>query len=113
MQHQLNNDEVMMLAGYVNPTTLVDAVMEGYVRPKAMKELAERMEHAWGGSQGIVDFCGIYIEFGKDKASLFLEHYAPKDYKGNRDEVYHFDNEEERQSWLDTGGSEEHWEKYA
>lgn len=113
MQHQLTNDEVMMLAGYVNPTTLVDAVMQGFVRPEAMKELAERMQHAWGGSQGIVDFCGIYIEFGKDKASLFLEHYSPKDYKGNRDEVYHFDNEEERQSWLDTGGSEEHWEKYA
>jgi len=27
--------------------------------------------------------------------------------------VYHFENEEERQSWLDTGGSQEHWEKYA
>ena len=113
MQHQLTNDEVMMLAGYVNPTTLVDAVMQGYVRPKAMKELAERMEHAWGGSQGVVDFCGIYIEFGKDKASLFLEHYAPSDFHGNRNDVYHFENEEERQSWLDTGGSQEHWEKYA
>ena len=113
MQHRLTNDEVMMLAGYVNTVTLCDAVMQGWVRPEAMKELAERMDHAWGANQGVVDFCGIYIEFGKDKAKLFLEHYAPTDFKGVQDDVYHFENEEERQSWLDTGGSEEHWEIWA
>lgn len=110
MRNQLTNDEVMMLAGYVNPLTLCNAVMEKWVRPEAMKELAERMELAWGGSQGVVDFCGIHIEFGVDKAKLFLEHYAPTDYNGNQNDVFHFENEEERQSWLDTGGSEEHWE---
>ena len=40
MQHRLTNDEVMMLAGYVNTVTLCDAVMQGWVRPEAMKELA-------------------------------------------------------------------------
>ncbi len=112
MQHRLTNDEVMMLAGYVNPMTLCDAVMQGWVRPEAMKELAERMQHSWGGNQGVVDFCGIYVEFGVDKAKLFLEHYAPADYNGVQ-ELYHFENEEERQSWLDTGGSEEHWEEWS
>ena len=28
-------------------------------------------------------------------------------------ELDHFENEEERQSWLDTGGSKEHWEIWA
>lgn len=115
MRHQLYNDEVMMLAGYVDPMTLCNAVMEEYVRPEAMKELAERMQDSWGGCQGVVDFCGIYIEFGVDKAKLFLEHYTDSDpfRKDNKTDLYHFENEEERQSWLDTGGSEEHWEKWA
>ncbi len=108
MRHQLTNDEVMMIAGYAQTSTLCDSVMQGYIRPEAMKELAERMNNAWGGTQGVVDFCGIYIEFGEDMAKLFLEDFTDADRRGN--EVYGFDNPEERVSWLTD--REAHWKNY-
>lgn len=103
----LTDGELIYVAGFASSRGLCDAVMEDIVDVSRMRNLAERINKAFGGFDGVVDFCDIYTEFGKDKAKVFLDDFTI-DKKGT--EVYGFDSPEERESWL--ADPVAHWENY-
>lgn len=104
----LTNGELIYVAGFASSRGLCDAVMDDIVDVRRMRNLAESMNEAFGGYDGVVDFCDIYTEFGKDKAKLFLDDFSDFDKRGT--EVYAFDSPEDRESWL--ADREAHWENY-
>ena len=105
----LNDGELIYVAGFVSPAALCEAVMDEYIRVDHLRKLASEMERAFGGYDGVVDFCGIYTDFGKDKAKLFLEDFTDNDKTGWH-HVSGFDSPEDRESWL--ADREAHWENY-
>jgi len=104
----LTNGELIYVAGFASSRGLCDAVMDDIVDVRRMRNLATEMNRAFGGYAGVVDFCDIYTEFGKDKAKLFLDDFSDFDKRGC--EVYGFDDSEDRESWL--ADREAHWENY-
>lgn len=103
---ELNWPEQRWLLGYVTDhTCFTSAVQEGRVRPEAMEHLMQKMEGAYGGYQGILDFLWVLREHGRQRAAEFVNDFRDDlSHRGLGVQLLRFDDEQEREDWLNGTG---------
>ena len=103
---ELNWPEQRHLLSYIeDQTVFAHLVLENWVRPDAMEHLIRKMEGAYGGYEGVLDFLWVLREHGRQRAAEFVNDYEDDvRHKGRGVQLLAFHDEQDREDWVKCTG---------
>ena len=93
---------VMFMFGYLDQKSFVDAIRFNDISASQLEVFVNRMNDAWGGYDGLLEYLSIYQNEGEDVADYFTKHMKETYQKGGSTytQYYEFDDDYSKEQFM-------------